>query len=284
MSTIELYNLNSLACSKSTTRHYSTSFSLGIKLLSPKIREAVYAIYGFVRVTDEIVDTFHDHDKSALLQRFRTETYTAIEEGISTNPILQSFQIVVNQYSIDHDLIEAFFKSMAMDLNHKIYDHDRYKNYIYGSAEVVGLMCLRVFYKDDPDKYEELKRPARKLGEAFQKVNFLRDIQLDMENLGRTYFPDVDLLNFSLADKKQIEKEIEADFKEAYKGILLLKKEARLGVYIAYIYYLKLFQKIKITPPKVIMRERIRVSNWVKMGLLFQGVVRHELGQVGNGF
>lgn len=280
MSSINLYNANALACSKSTTRRYSTSFSLGIQLLSTEIREAVYAIYGFVRFADEIVDTFHNHDKASLLERFRGETYTAIEEGISTNPILQSFQLAVNRYGIEQHLIESFFESMAMDLDFKKYDRFNYKTYIYGSAEVVGLMCLRVFCKDDPERYDALKHPARKLGEAFQKVNFLRDVQSDLEERGRSYFPNVDLLNFSLVQKEQIEKEIEADFREAYSGIVKLNKEVRLGVYIAYVYYQKLFRKIKRTPPKSIMRERIRVSNWVKMGLLFKGVFQHEFGNV----
>ena len=280
MNSIEFYNSNALACSRHTTRKYSTSFSLGIRLLAPEVRQAVYSIYGFVRFADEIVDTFHNHNKEKLLERFRQETYVAIEEGISINPILQSFQIVVKQYRIDHHLIEAFFDSMAMDLDHKKYDREKYQTYIYGSAEVVGLMCLRVFYKDEPEKYEALKYPARKLGEAFQKVNFLRDIQSDLDERGRSYFPNVDLFNFFKEQKEQIENEIENDFKEAYKGIALLKKEVRLGVYIAYIYYLKLFLKIKRTPPMDIMRQRIRVNNWMKMSLLFQGVVKHEFGQV----
>ncbi len=280
MNSIELYNRNALACSRHTTRKYSTSFSLGIRLLAPEVRKAVYAIYGFVRFADEIVDTFHGHDKEVLLERFRKETYLSIDEGISTNPILHSFQMVVNEYSIDHELIEAFFESMAMDLDHKIYDRTKFESYIYGSAEVVGLMCLRVFYKGDPEGYNSLKHPARKLGEAFQKVNFLRDVQSDLEERGRSYFPNVDLLNFSVVQKTKIEHEIENDFREAYQGIVKLKKGARLGVYVAYIYYLKLFRKIKRTPPKAIMRRRIRVSNWVKMSLLFQGVVKNELGQV----
>jgi len=280
MNSIELYNSNAMACSRHTTKKYSTSFSLGIRLLAPEIRHAIYGIYGFVRFADEIVDTFHNHNKAELLDRFRKETFSSIEEGISTNPILQSFQIVVNNYDIDRHLIEAFFDSMEMDLNHKKYDSDKYKTYIYGSAEVVGLMCLRVFYKGETEQYEALKYPARKLGEAFQKVNFLRDVQSDLDERGRSYFPNVDLLNFTEVQKQQIEQEIEEDFREAYKGIMMLKKEARLGVYIAYIYYLKLFRKIKRTPSKTILRERIRVSNWVKMGLLFQGVVRNEFGQV----
>lgn len=280
MNSIELYNSNALACSKNTTRRYSTSFSLGIKLLGNQVRQAVYAIYGFVRFADEIVDTFHDHDKASLLQRFREETFRSIDEGISFNPILHSFQRTVNQYNIDKELIDAFFDSMAMDLNHKQYDFKNYQNYIYGSAEVVGLMCLRVFYRDDREGYEALKHPARKLGEAFQKVNFLRDVQADLKERGRTYFPHVDLSNFTFVQKQQIEKEIEEDFREAYKGILQLKKEARLGVYIAYIYYQKLFCKIKRNSPEDILQKRIRVSNWSKMRLLFQGVVRHEIGLV----
>ncbi|MGM0376287.1 MAG: phytoene/squalene synthase family protein, partial [Bacteroidota bacterium] len=249
MSSIELYNSTALACSKATTQRYSTSFSLGIKLLGSPVREAIYSVYGFVRFADEIVDTFHEHDKASLLDRFREETFRAMDEGISTNPILQSFQMTANQYCIDKELIEAFFDSMAMDLDQKEYDQKNYQNYIYGSAEVVGLMCLRVFYRDDPQSYEALKHPARKLGEAFQKVNFLRDVQADLDERGRTYFPYVDLNNFSLLQKKQIEKEIEKDFQEAYNGIVQLKREARLGVYIAYIYYRKLFCKIKQKSP-----------------------------------
>ncbi|MBZ4676433.1 MAG: crtM [Anaerophaga sp.] len=280
MKSIDLYNINALSCSRNTTKHYSTSFSLGIKLLAPEIREAVYSIYGFVRFADEIVDTFHNHDKAKLLENYRKDTYLAIKEGISANPILHSFQRVANKYQIDHELIDAFFTSMSMDLNQKEYDHQNFKTYIYGSAEVVGLMCLKVFYKDDPEGYEALKYPARKLGEAFQKVNFLRDVQADLKERGRTYFPNVDLLNFTITEKEKIEKEIEEDFRAAYKGIVKLKKEARLGVYVAYVYYLKLFQKIKKMQPAAIMRERIRINNWVKMGLLFQGLVKHETGRV----
>ncbi|MFO8001017.1 MAG: phytoene/squalene synthase family protein [Marinilabilia sp.] len=280
MSSIDIYNSNALACSKNTTRLYSTSFSLGIKLLGHEVRDAVYGIYGFVRFADEIVDTFHDYDKATLLERFRHETFTAIDEGVSINPILQSFQLTVNRYHIDIELIQAFFDSMAMDLDHKNYDSLKYKDYIYGSAEVVGLMCLRVFYRDDPAGYEALKHPARRLGEAFQKVNFLRDVQADMEERGRTYFPGVDLLNFTREQKDQIEKEIENDFREAYKGIVQLKPGVKLGVYIAYVYYYKLFCKIRRIPPRSIMRERIRISNWVKLRLLFAGVVKHETGRV----
>jgi phytoene/squalene synthetase len=277
---IELYNNNAQACSRQTTQRYSTSFTLGIKLLGRDIRKAIYAIYAFVRFADEIVDTFHTYDKAALLEKFRRDTHSAISQGISTNPILQSFQLTANQYQIDTALIEAFFESMAMDLSYKKYDQSHYQSYIYGSAEVVGLMCLKVFYHDDPQGYETLKHPARKLGQAFQKVNFLRDVQSDLKERGRTYFPNVDLTNFSISQKKQIEKEIEADFQEAYLGIVKLNKEARRGVYIAYRYYLRLFNKIKNSPPKVIMRSRIRVNNWIKMKLLFEGVLRHELNCV----
>jgi phytoene/squalene synthetase len=280
MNSIDLYNLNALSCSRNTTKQYSTSFSLGIKLLAPEIREAVYSIYGFVRFADEIVDTLHNHDKAKLLKRFRKDTWLAIDEGVSTNPILHSFQIVVNKYKIDRELIEAFFTSMSMDLNQTVYNNNNFKRYVYGSAEVVGLMCLRVFYKDDPEGYESLKYPARKLGEAFQKVNFLRDVQADLKERGRTYFPNVDLLNFTKTEKEQIEKEIEEDFRAAYEGIVRLKKEARLGVYVAYIYYLKLFRKIKKKQPAAIMQNRIRVNNVVKLGLLFQGMVKHEFDQL----
>ncbi|MGQ1891423.1 phytoene/squalene synthase family protein [Thermophagus sp. OGC60D27] len=280
MNSYNLYHINAIACSRQTTRHYSTSFSVGIRLLSPEIRKAVYSLYGFVRLADEIVDTFHGHDKRVLLTRFRQDTWLAIREGISLNPILHSFQMVVNKYQIDPELIEAFFDSMAMDLDHKVYDCSNFKTYIYGSAEVVGLMCLKVFYRDDPDGFESLKHPARKLGEAFQKVNFLRDMQSDLQERGRNYFPGVDLMNFSYSDKKKIEKEIEEDFKEAYKGIVRLKKEARLGVYIAYLYYMHLFRKIKKAHPGAIMKKRIRVNNWKKLSLLVVGLMRHELGQV----
>jgi phytoene/squalene synthetase len=280
MNSIDLYNLNALSCSRNTTKQYSTSFSLGIKLLAPEIREAVYSIYGFVRFADEIVDTLHNHDKAKLLKRFSKDTWLAIDEGVSTNPILHSFQIVVNKYKIDRELIEAFFTSMSMDLNQTVYNNNNFKRYVYGSAEVVGLMCLRVFYKDDPEGYESLKYPARKLGEAFQKVNFLRDVQADLKERGRTYFPNVDLLNFTKTEKEQIEKEIEEDFRAAYEGIVRLKKEARLGVYVAYIYYLKLFRKIKKKQPAAIMQNRIRVNNVVKLGLLFQGMVKHEFDQL----
>ena len=280
MSSIDLYNSTALACSKAATQRYSTSFSLGIKLLGSPVREAIYSVYGFVRFADEIVDTFHDHDKASLLERFRQDTFRAMDEGISTNPILQSFQITANRYCIDKELIGSFFDSMAMDLNFKEYDRKSYQSYIYGSAEVVGLMCLRVFYRDEHQKYETLKFSARKLGEAFQKVNFLRDVQADIDERGRTYFPHVDLKNFSLVQKEQIEKEIEKDFQDAYDGIVQLKREARLGVYIAYIYYQKLFRKIKKKSPTDIMQQRIRISNWTKIALLFRGLIRHEFGRV----
>ncbi len=280
MNNMTLYDLNAHACSRITTQRYSTSFTLGIKLLSRDIRTAIYSIYGLVRFADEIVDTFHAYDKPMLLKKFRQDTHTAILQGISTNPILHSFQQTANKFQIDSSLIEAFFDSMAMDLEYKHYDQSHYQSYIYGSAEVVGLMCLKVFYKDDPESYEALKYPAQKLGQAFQKVNFLRDIQSDLDERGRTYFPNVDLTNFSHSQKREIEKEIEADFKEAYQGIIKLKRPARRGVYIAYRYYLRLFRKIKNTPPRMIMQSRIRVNNWIKLKLLLEGVLRHELNWV----
>jgi 15-cis-phytoene synthase len=277
---MDIFNKNALACSKSTTHKYSTSFSLGIKLISQPYRNAIYGIYGFVRFADEIVDTFHQHDKTLLLSEFKRDTFLAIERKISTNPILQSFQEVVNEYDIDHALIYAFFSSMEMDLRPLNYNDGLYREYIYGSAEVVGLMCLKVFYKHDNASYERLKHPARKLGEAFQKVNFLRDIQSDVVDRGRIYFPNIDMRHFTTTQKRLIEKEIDNDFNEAYRGIVQLKRAARLGVYVAYRYYLKLFEKIKLAQPREIMHRRFRVSNPTKLVLLLKGYLRHEANLV----
>ncbi|MEJ5303658.1 MAG: phytoene/squalene synthase family protein [Bacteroidales bacterium] len=277
---MELYNLTSLQISKIITRRYSTSFSLGVRMLSSKYREPIYAIYGFVRLADEIVDTFHAFDKKQLLSDFTRQTWEAINTGISTNPVLHSFQWVVREYNIDRELIEAFLHSMEMDLDHKIHDTETLKEYIYGSAEVVGLMCLRVFTHDQPDQFEKLKYPARKLGEAFQKVNFLRDIRADFQHLGRVYFPHVDFNHFTEADKKAIEADIAKDFAEAYKGIIQLKPAIRLGVYLAYRYYLKLFEKIKHAPAKEVASRRFRVKNRTKATLLAKSVIRNELNWV----
>ena len=276
-SQIELYDETALKCSKLITQHYSTSFSLGIKTLDEKFHFPIYAIYGFVRYADEIVDTFHDHDKKALLDRFTAETYQAIEEKISLNPVLHSFQLAVNEYSIDKELIEAFLYSMEMDLTEQDYDQQNYEKYIYGSAEVVGLMCLRVFCEGDNAEYQRLKPMAKSLGAAFQKVNFLRDIKSDFDDRGRVYFPDVDFKNFSEADKATIEKDIKADFEAALIGIKQLPKGAKMGVYLAYIYYIKLFNKIENLPSSKIMSERIRIPDFKKMVLLGKSYFMHRL-------
>jgi phytoene/squalene synthetase len=260
-----------------TTKRYSTSFSLGIRMLSQEIQKPIYAIYGFVRFADEIVDTFHDFDKAALLEDFRAQTYTAIAQGISLNPILNSFQWAVNYYKIPHDLIETFLESMKMDLNKQAYDEEQYKRYILGSAEVVGLMCLKVFVAGDETEYQRLKPAAMKLGSAFQKINFLRDLNADYKALGRVYFPGIDMNEFNATVKHDIERDIEADFHAGYLGILELPKKARFGVYLAYVYYYKLFSKIKQTPAKIILEERVRIPNNKKVRLLLSSYVRHNL-------
>lgn len=259
-----------------TTRKYSTSFSRGITFLHKDLHRPIYAIYGFVRFADEIVDSFHGFDKATLLSDFKTETYKAIAQGISLNPILNSFQWAVNNYAIPLELVETFLQSMEMDLEYKNYDKKRYESYILGSAEVVGLMCLRVFVRGNESEYEHLKVPAMKLGSAFQKINFLRDLKADYHELGRTYFPGIDLKEFNSRVKKEIEADIEADFTEGYKGIKLLPKDARFGVYVAYIYYLKLFQKIKGSKPEVILNERVRIPNNKKYSLFLFSYLRHN--------
>jgi phytoene synthase len=264
-------------CSKATTLKYSTSFSSAIKLLHHSLRTPIFNIYGFVRFADEIVDTFHEFDKPALLAEFKQETYAAIRRGISMNPILHSFQITVNEYNIPHDLIESFFKSMEMDLQNVSYDTDGYHEYIYGSAEVVGLMCLSVFCDGNRSKYEQLKPAARSLGAAFQKVNFLRDVKADFEQLSRTYFPGVDFTNFTPEMKRQIEDDIAADFRDAYKGIVQLPVKARFGVYVAYKYYLSLFRKIKKTTARQILDRRIRIPNYGKVIIVAKAGVRSQL-------
>lgn len=273
----QLYDEVSQECSKLVTKKYSTSFSLGIKLLSPAIQEAIYAIYGFVRQADEIVDSFHNYDKKVLLDSFKMDTKTALITGISLNPILNSFQKVVRDYNIDSDLIDNFLKSMEMDLLKKDYDQANYNNYIYGSAEVVGLMCLKVFVNGDDTLYKKLTPFAMSLGAAFQKVNFLRDAKADFEELGRTYFPGMDLSNFDQKSKASIEKDIEQDFAHALVGIRQLPSNSRIGVYLAYFYYTRLFKKIKSIPAQRIMKERIRIPNPQKLGLMFQCVIRHQL-------
>ncbi len=273
----QLFDIASAECSKMVTKKYSTSFSLGIKFLSKDIHDPIYGIYGFVRFADEIVDSFHDYDKVKLLARFRQDTVLAIEEKISLNPVLNSFQKVVHDYDIEWPLIDTFLKSMEMDLDKKNYDADNYKNYILGSAEVVGLMCLRVFVNGNNTLYENLKPFAMSLGAAFQKVNFLRDAKADFELLGRIYFPNIDLNSFDSAGKKNIELDIEKDFVHALSGIKQLPPQSRMGVYLAYYYYRCLFKKIKSVPPHRILTERIRIPNAQKFGLMFQCMIRHQL-------
>jgi 15-cis-phytoene synthase len=266
--------------SKKTTKKYSTSFSLGILALSPSIRSAIYAIYGYVRLADEIVDSFHDFDKKSLLQRFKTETDVALEEGISLNPILHSFQDTVNQYQIDKALINQFLHSMEMDLAQLDYNSDLYNEYIFGSAEVVGLMCLQVFTNGDKKRYEELKPFAMKLGSAFQKVNFLRDLNEDYKILGRTYFPNIEMNVFDNRVKKEIEKEIEIEFKEALVGIKMLPASSKFGVYLAYRYYMSLFKKIRNTEAESILEARIRIPNVQKMNVMMRSYVRYKIAML----
>ncbi len=277
MNHIELYNATCSACSQLITRRYSTSFSLGIRLFHPRFRGPIYAIYGFVRFADEIVDTFHNCDKKGLLERFWQDTYRALDERISLNPVLHSFQEVVHRYGIERELIDAFLRSMEMDLYRRNYDREGYEEYIYGSAEVVGLMCLRVFCEGDEARYQALKEPARRLGAAFQKINFLRDIRSDYDERGRVYFPGVDFQQFGNEAKRRIEADIQADFDAALEGIRRLPRGARLGVYLAYKYYTQLFAKIQRAPAQRIVQERFRVSDRRKMLLLFSSTLRHQL-------
>ncbi len=277
---MQLFNLTAYKCSKLITQHYSTSFTLGIQTLDKSLHYPIYAIYGFVRYADEIVDTFHAYDKADLLARFKKDTYTAVEEGISLNPVLNAFQLVVHEYNIEHDLIEAFLHSMEMDLHQTSYEESRYEEYIYGSAEVVGLMCLQVFCEGDREQYEALKAPARRLGAAFQKVNFLRDMKSDFDDRGRVYFPNVDYSEFDRIAKASIEADIQADFDAAYEGIVKLPRKARFGVYLAYTYYLKLFKKIKQSTTETLLDHRVRVPNFRKMVLLASGYCRHQLNAI----
>lgn len=270
----KLFEKTTLACSKLITEAYSTSFTLGIKTLAKRFHAPIFAVYGFVRYADEIVDTFHEFDKAALLDRYKHDTYRAIEEGISLNPVLHSFQKVVNEYGIERDLIDAFLYSMEMDLSNTAYSADKYEEYIYGSAEVVGLMCLHVFCNGDQKEYERLKDDAKSLGAAFQKVNFLRDLKSDFYERGRVYFPGVDFNDFSKDAKQIIEDDIQKDFDNAHRGIMGLPDGAKNGVYLAYVYYLKLFKKIKSTPAKRIQQERIRVSDPMKFALLAKTMVK----------
>ncbi len=271
-----LYDNVSLRMSKTITRAYSTSFSLGISFLSRKFHNPIYAIYGFVRIADEIVDTFHAYNKRELLKEFWEDTYESINRGISLNPVLNSFQAVVNEYNIDRELIDTFLRSMEMDLTEKAYDQNSYEEYILGSAEVVGLMCLKVFVEGKQEQYEELKPYAMKLGSAFQKINFLRDLHADYETMGRTYFPGVEMTEFNEEIKQQIEADIEVDFAQGLEGILRLPKTSRFGVYVAYVYFYALLQKIKNTPSTRILHERIRIRNRNKIALLLRSYVRYS--------
>lgn len=272
-----IFDQVSLECSKITTNAYSTSFSLGIFMLNKKYRAPIYSIYGFVRYADEIVDSFHDYDKKKLLNEFKVDTYKAIENKISLNPILNSFQHVVNEFDIDQDLIDAFLQSMEMDLEKRAYNNNGYNNYIYGSAEVVGLMCLKVFCNGNQRQYEYLVPFARALGSAFQKINFLRDYKEDVKELGRVYFPNLQNVELDEQHKKEIEQDIKRDFDMGLEGIKELPKGSRLGVYVAYIYYKSLFQKVRSGSVSDILTSRVRIPNYRKVALLFSAICRHQL-------
>lgn len=273
----QLFDDISQEMSRLTTKRYSTSFSLGISFLHKDLHKPIYSIYGFVRFADEIVDSFHGFDKHKLLADFKEETYKSISEGISLNPILNSFQWVVNKYHIPHELIETFLNSMEMDLSDHVYDKLTYDKYILGSAEVVGLMCLKIFVEGNNSEYERLKPFAMKLGSAFQKINFLRDLKADYQELGRTYFPGINMDEFNATVKKEIEADIEVDFKLGLEGIKMLPHKARFGVYMAYKYYFKLFKKIKQTEAEVILTERVRIPNRRKFRILLTSFLRHNL-------
>ena len=273
----ELFDRVSSDCSKIVTNSYSTSFSLATRMLSSSIRTHIYNIYGFVRFADEIVDSFHSYNKMELFNRFEESLYHAISNKISLNPILNSFQMTVNLYDIDIDYIKSFMTSMRWDLSKKNYKTEKeYKDYIYGSADVVGLMCLKVFVKGDKRLFEKLKKPAMRLGSAFQKVNFLRDLKSDTENLNRLYFPDVNIDSFDEYSKSKIINEIKEDFKQGKTGIFQLPNESKFGVYTAYKYYLRLLKKLKKTPSTEIKSKRIRVANYQKADVLARSFIRYQ--------
>lgn len=273
----QLYSAVCVECAQHVTRRYSTSFSMGIRLFEADLRDPIYAIYGFVRFADEIVDTFHGHDKKALLDEFRGDTYRAIERGLSLNPVLQAFQETVHRYAIERELIDAFLFSMELDIEHRTYERALYDTYIYGSAEVVGLMCLRVFCRACPKEYERLAQPAKRLGAAFQKVNFLRDISSDFHDRGRVYFPGVEFGSFTREQKADIEREIAEDFEAALVGIKALPRGSRLGVHIAYLYFKDLLTRIQRTDVKRIRTTRVRVPNTAKFSLMVGSAVKHRL-------
>jgi len=276
----EKFDTVSAKCSKSITRFYSTSFSLGINFLDRKFHDPIYAIYGFVRLADEIVDSFHEFDKADLLAKFKRDCFESLEEGISLNPVLNAFQKVVRSYDIDHALINQFLYSMEMDLTEQTYSPETYDIYILGSAQVVGLMCLQVFTEGNREHYERLKAPAMQLGAAFQKVNFLRDMNADYTVLQRVYFPGVEIGSFSNSDKRTIENNIEMEFIEALKGIRQLPPSSRKGVYLAYIYYRNLFRKIKKITADKVLEKRIRISNGHKFWLMVNSVIRYKLNSL----
>jgi phytoene synthase len=273
----KLFHDTSESCSRIVTEKYSTSFASAIRMLHKDLQKPVYNIYGFVRLADEIVDSFHDHDKALLLEQFQTETYEAIDRRISLNPILNSFQRTVNDYQIDLKLVDAFFYSMKLDLQKNRYDASGYQEYIYGSAEAVGLMCLHVFCENDQKLYEVLVKPAKALGAAFQKVNFLRDMKADFNGLSRVYFPGCDFNNFRESDKKLIEADIEADFRQAHQGLFKLPMKARFGVYVAYKYYYSLFKKIRKTQPAILLESRIRIANYHKAMIVLRAGLKNQL-------
>ena len=274
---MELYNDTCFECSKLITTRYSTSFSRGINAFDKRFKYPIYAIYSFVRYADEIVDTFHEHDQCQLIKEFKDQAFKAIKDKVSLNPVLQSFQAVVNTYHIEDDSIHAFFKAMEMDLDRKAYNDEDYKTYINGSSEVIGLMCLRVFCEGDEELYLRLLPSACSLGSAFQKINFLRDINADYHERGRIYFPGVDFNNFTEQDKKQIEEDIRKDFANGLKGIRQLPKGAGLGVYVAYSYYMQLLKKISKTPADMIVKRRIRIADVRKTVLYFKAILKYRL-------
>ncbi|MBU6205622.1 MAG: phytoene/squalene synthase family protein [Bacteroidetes bacterium] len=277
---MELFDQSALRCSKVITNLYSTSFSLGIKTLSKEHRDSVYAVYGFVRYADEIVDTFYHNNQQELFTRFKEDTYRALNEKISLNPVLHAYQLVANRFSFEKELTDAFLHSMELDLKQSEYSTGGYREYIYGSAEVVGLMCLHIFTKGDSEEYQKLKPFAQRLGAAFQKVNFLRDIRSDYHDRGRIYFPNVNFSHFTEQDKQQIEADIQCDFDEALRGIRMLPVGARLGVYLAYVYYRQLFRKIKKHTANNIQETRFRISDSYKVWLLAQCYVLNKLNRI----
>lgn len=276
-----IFDAVSYQCSKIVTETYSTSFALATRMLAPSIRKDIYNIYGYVRFADEIVDSFHEYDKEELFNRFEAELDRSLEQRISLNPILNAFQHTYHQYQIPEHLVRAFMKSMRMDLNKNIYhSEDEFREYIYGSADVVGLMCLRVFVQGDNERYEALKESAMALGSAFQKVNFLRDLKADYEYLNRCYFPHTNIMDLDELAKERIVDDIKADFEKGYRGISQLPNAARFGVYTAYKYYYKLLQKLQNTPSVEIKNARIRVANYQKFGLLAKSYVNYKLNLV----